>query len=169
MSSKKVQILSGEEQGKLPVLVFHTAVAGLFVWNLAVFFAPIMAASNHAFLQILGGGVYFFMDPVCHQLPERSLFIDGWPLPVCGRCTTIYLSAFATLLFYMLKGHLVRWPGWIYLGIILFVGLEIGLEKLDLIQNWFELRLLNGSLLGILFARLFMESIFNFHGNEQNE
>jgi uncharacterized membrane protein len=30
---------------------------------------------------------------ICHQRPERSFFWDGHQLPVCARCTGIYLSA----------------------------------------------------------------------------
>lgn len=30
---------------------------------------------------------------VCHQKPERSFFIDGHQLPVCARCSGLYLSA----------------------------------------------------------------------------
>jgi uncharacterized membrane protein len=34
---------------------------------------------------------------ICHQLPERSFFLDGWQLPVCARCTGLYLSGAAGL------------------------------------------------------------------------
>ena len=29
---------------------------------------------------------------ICHQLSERSFFIDGRQLPVCARCTGLYLG-----------------------------------------------------------------------------
>jgi uncharacterized membrane protein len=32
---------------------------------------------------------------ICHQLPERSFFLDGRQLPVCARCTGLYLSGAA--------------------------------------------------------------------------
>lgn len=35
---------------------------------------------------------------VCHQLPERSFFIDGRQLPVCARCTGLYLSGVVGML-----------------------------------------------------------------------
>jgi len=34
---------------------------------------------------------------ICHQRPERSFFLDGHQLPVCARCTGLYLSAAAGL------------------------------------------------------------------------
>jgi uncharacterized membrane protein len=30
---------------------------------------------------------------VCHQRPERSFHLAGLPLPVCGRCTGVYVGA----------------------------------------------------------------------------
>lgn len=40
---------------------------------------------------------------VCHQLPERSIQINGIYLPVCARCTGIYLSFMIGFLFLLLK------------------------------------------------------------------
>lgn len=34
---------------------------------------------------------------ICHQLPERSFFVDGRQLPVCARCTGLYLGGVAGL------------------------------------------------------------------------
>jgi uncharacterized membrane protein len=30
---------------------------------------------------------------ICHQIPARTIHIDGTPLPLCARCTGIYLGA----------------------------------------------------------------------------
>ena len=35
---------------------------------------------------------------ICHQRPERSFFLDGHQLPVCARCTGLYLSGAIGLL-----------------------------------------------------------------------
>jgi len=43
--------------------------------------------------------VYALGSVICHQRPDRSFFWDGHQLPVCARCTGLYLSgalAFAT-------------------------------------------------------------------------
>ena len=42
--------------------------------------------------------VYATGSVICHQLPERSFFLDGRQLPVCARCTGLYLSSAAGLL-----------------------------------------------------------------------
>ena len=42
--------------------------------------------------------VYAAGSVVCHQLPERSFVLDGRQLPVCARCTGLYLSGAAGVL-----------------------------------------------------------------------
>ncbi|MEO7133716.1 MAG: DUF2085 domain-containing protein, partial [Vicinamibacterales bacterium] len=46
---------------------------------------------------------------ICHQLPERSFFWAGQQLPVCARCTGLYVSgAFGLIAWIAIKtGH--RW------------------------------------------------------------
>jgi uncharacterized membrane protein len=36
--------------------------------------------------------IYAIGSMICHQRPERSFFLDGQQLPVCARCTGLYLS-----------------------------------------------------------------------------
>ena len=40
---------------------------------------------------------------VCHQIPDRSFFLDGRQFPVCARCTGLYLSGLVGL---------AGWLGW---------------------------------------------------------
>lgn len=39
--------------------------------------------------------VYAAGSVICHQLPERSFSLDGRQLPVCARCTGLYLAGAA--------------------------------------------------------------------------
>lgn len=43
---------------------------------------------------------------VCHQLPDRSFFLAGRQLPVCARCTGLYLGVAAGLLGWFLVRRL---------------------------------------------------------------
>jgi uncharacterized membrane protein len=71
---------------------FAAAAAGwVFALPLAAFAAsrPHATAAADAFALT----VYGFGRLVCHQLPERSFHLWGVPLPVCARCTGIYIGA----------------------------------------------------------------------------
>lgn len=43
------------------------------------------------------------LSAVCHQLPEHSLLVYGRPLPLCARCTGLYLGVMGTMLWLALN------------------------------------------------------------------
>ena len=49
-------------------------------------------------MDVIAAFAYAVGSVVCHQLPERSFFIDGRQLPVCARCTGLYISGAVGLL-----------------------------------------------------------------------
>ena len=132
---------------------------GLGIWLLALILAPLMIQSGIPFLQYPGTAVYFLADPVCHQLPERSFFIDEMPMPVCVRCFSIYLGGFFLFTFALVKQPLRIWPKWIYFVTAAFLSIEILTEHLNVYQNSFKLRLFSGFILGILLFRIVLETI----------
>jgi uncharacterized membrane protein len=52
---------------------------GIVLWTAALFLVP--------------GALFPVGAFICHQRPERSFFIHGQQLPVCARCTGLYLGA----------------------------------------------------------------------------
>lgn len=46
---------------------------------------------------------------ICHQRPERSFFWDGHQLPVCARCTALYLSGAVGLMAWVVVKLARRW------------------------------------------------------------
>ena len=42
--------------------------------------------------------IYAVGSVICHQLPDRSFFLNGRQLPVCARCTGLYLGGAAGVL-----------------------------------------------------------------------
>ncbi|HEX7296329.1 MAG TPA: DUF2085 domain-containing protein [Pyrinomonadaceae bacterium] len=60
--------------------------------------APLLAAARNGWSIV----IYQAFGFLCHQLPERSFFIDGHKFAVCSRCSGLYLGATVTLLFYPL-------------------------------------------------------------------
>ena len=63
---------------------------------------PVLRPGRHCLSDLLALILHAAYSKVCHQLPERSLWIQGHPMAVCARCLGIYLGYFAGLLVYPL-------------------------------------------------------------------
>jgi uncharacterized membrane protein len=90
------------------VLLRRAFLAGSIVWTLAIpiaaFVASRPAAASAAYAFALA--VYAAGHAVCHQLPARSFHLWGASLPVCARCTGIYIGAAGTAI--VLRGSRIR-------------------------------------------------------------
>ena len=138
----------------------------LLAWNLSIFAAPYFVVSHIKMVQYIGNLIYFFMDPVCHQLPERSLFLANLPMPVCARCFFIYSAGLFITGFAYITKRFRLWPRYVYVLLAVFPAMEILAEKIHLYDNWIELRALSGMVLGVLIFRLILEGVLN--GNKNN-
>ena len=90
---------------------------------------------------------------VCHQIPERSPFIDGVQLAVCHRCVGIYAALAAApiaFLFFRRWDDLInRHARWFVLGAILVPGTDWLGDLLDLWTNTPLVRGLTGAVFGM--------------------
>ena len=66
---------------------------GIGFWVLALFVAPIAVGSSHRAVSYCAAAVYAVGSNVCHQRPDRSFHVAGHKMPVCARCTGLYVSA----------------------------------------------------------------------------
>jgi uncharacterized membrane protein len=124
-----------------------SALTVLFLVALIVV-APLAEAAGHA---VLAKGIYGAFGILCHQLPERSYFIEGHKLAVCSRCTGIYFGFAFTLLLYPLIRSLrsVSMPPRSYLLLAAVpMAIDFGLTFFGVWQNTHTSRLLTGALLG---------------------
>jgi uncharacterized membrane protein len=110
--------------------------------------APVAAASGH---DEIAHGIYGAFGMLCHQLPERSYFIEGHKLAVCSRCTGIYAGFTLTLLLFPLIGSLknvVTPPrSWLLLAAVPLL-IDVGVNFFGFWHNTHTSRLLTGALLG---------------------
>lgn len=63
------------------------------LWAVLVVASPWLAAMPAVGGDYLSASAYAFGALVCHQRPDRSFHVAGVQLPVCARCTGLYLSA----------------------------------------------------------------------------
>ncbi len=69
-------------------------------WVIVLPLAPIAASEPHqsAALFSFAYGAYAIGSIICHQIAARSFHLGSAPLPVCARCTGIYIGAAVTAL-----------------------------------------------------------------------
>jgi uncharacterized membrane protein len=71
------------------VVILGSVAAASAVWAAAIPLTPMLPTSA----AWLGALPYLVGSVVCHQIPERSFHLAGAQLPVCARCTGLYLGA----------------------------------------------------------------------------
>ena len=90
------------------MLLRRAFLAGSTAWAAAIPLAAFVASrpagadAGYAFALV----VYAIGHVVCHQLPARSFHLWAVSLPVCARCTGIYVGAAATAIVLSLTGGL---------------------------------------------------------------
>jgi uncharacterized membrane protein len=86
----------------------------------------------------------------CHQLPERSVFLWGWKMPVCARCFGIYFGLFLGALLYPLtwKGKVTP-SGWVLLAAVAPLCVDGVLQLLGLWMSNNPVRFETGLLFGL--------------------
>jgi uncharacterized membrane protein len=143
LSHKKAQ----KKTQKTLVYWLVSVVVVLAVVSLIVV-APVAAVSGHS---DFARGIYGAFATLCHQLPERSYFIDGHQFAVCSRCTGIYAGFALTLLLYplirSLKNPIMPRPSWLLLA-ALPLAIDFAVNFAGFWQNTHTSRLLTGALLG---------------------
>ena len=110
--------------------------------------APVAAASGHS---TLARGIYGAFAMLCHQIPDRSYFVDGHQLAVCARCTGVYGGFTLMLLLYplvsSLKNTVTPPRSWLILSTVPLV-VDVSGNFFGLWQNTHTSRLLTGALVG---------------------
>ncbi len=75
---------AGTEPSFPEQVVFRSLYAGVFTVHTALIFTgPYIHESN------AGWYIYYYNSWLCHQLPDRSFYLDSYPMPVCARCMGI--------------------------------------------------------------------------------
>ncbi|MBI5207960.1 MAG: DUF2085 domain-containing protein [Candidatus Firestonebacteria bacterium] len=111
--------------------------------------------------------LYEIGTSVCHQNFDRSFIINGLSLPICSRCTGIYLGAFLTYIYFLIlsrrKGAALPDKSIMYilLSFIVLMGLDVGTVVLKLRDTNNYIRLATGFLTGTALV-CFLYPISNF-------
>jgi uncharacterized membrane protein len=131
-----------------PIFVWLLLALGALAFLTLIVGAPVAAASSHG---SVAGTIYAAFSKICHQLPERSFFIAGYPLAVCSRCTGLYFGFTLSLLTYpLIRSLRITTPPdrkWLFLAAAPMV-VDVGVNLLGIWHNTHSSRLFTGLLLG---------------------
>ncbi len=109
---------------------------------------------------------HWFGSAVCHQLPADSFYIAGIELPLCARCTGMYVGGLFTLLFHAWRHpRAVSLPrSWVVAALLFFFfawagdGVNSFLSSVPVLPHLYPpqdiLRLITGTLMGITMGSL---------------
>lgn len=90
----------------------------------------------------------------CHQLPERSFYIQSYQFPVCARCTGVLFGYILSVPCFFILGFIYQLT---FIG-ILIMFLDWSIQYLKILQSTNFRRLLTGILggYGIMSIQLFI-------------
>lgn len=151
------------------------------LFTLPIVGVPLVESADIPFLNTLADAIFhLYGGPVCHQLPERSLFIFGHQMTVCARCFAIYVAFLVgCILFAFVRTKLKPWNIAYY--ILLCVPMAIdgftqlfhvaipraigeGFQIIWTTESTNEMRIITGAIFGLasaLFVLPFLQGIFN--------
>lgn len=135
----------------------------------------VLTSAFVVFVIALGGGLfsqqaqwqYHLFTDLCHQLPDRSFWLNGQPMAVCSRCLGIYSGfAFGWMLLPIagIRNFASDWSmkkGALIAVIINFLDI-IG-NILSLWENTLVSRLVLGGAIGTTVALIFLGDFFKSH------
>jgi uncharacterized membrane protein len=122
----------------------------------------------HELLFTLGG-------TVCHQLPERSLFVDGRQLPLCIRCTGIHFSLWYGfgLLFFLNRAWVFALTPMTVRIILVVSMIPVGLDVASHYFGWRhgnnDLRFITGIFAGLGIGLFLSKTVLSVSALLQNQ
>jgi uncharacterized membrane protein len=137
-------------------LLYFSVFALSAFWCISLISFPWLLQAGHfnlaAIVSLLG-------SIICHQDPSRSFHVMNVPLPVCSRCTAIYVgSLLGVLLFPLIRDLTALAISTSYLLILpsLALGLDVVLDFLGIWNNTFISRSVSGACVGLGYSVAFL-------------
>jgi uncharacterized membrane protein len=136
----------------IPVFIWAITATVTLLFVSLIVIAPVALAHGHDFTALV---IYNSFSRFCHQLPERSFYLNGHPFAVCARCTGIYFGFATGVLLYPLVRTFKRSDAparkWLLIALVP-IALDFALDFFGVWQNTHLSRSVTGALLGAVVA-----------------
>ncbi len=138
--------------------VWLIAASIVALWFVLIVAAPLLSTNG-----IAGSSpIYTFFSYICHQIPERSLYLGGRQLAVCSRCFGVYFGLLAGILAYPLWRPideiepLPRY--WLFLSLVP-ITIDWSLTIFGVWENTHASRFITGLILGATCATFIVPAL----------
>jgi uncharacterized membrane protein len=135
---------------------------GAIAWSTALFAAPHALTSRSPRLNSMAAALYQGAGLICHQRSERSFHLAGVQLPVCGRCTGLYVSGAVGAMIAWVVSRRPRVPRRtraILIAAALPTAFSVSLEFVGLLHSSNTLRAITALPLGAAAGWIFTQSL----------
>lgn len=119
-----------------------------------IFSVPVLSDKGNIY-SFTAGLIKFFYAPLCHQIQERSFVLLNHSLPVCSRCTGIYIGFFlGTVIFPFMKSNLNDVYPSRNLLLLAFIpmSLDVGLKWFFQVDTGLLVHSVTGGVFSIIFS-----------------
>lgn len=147
------------------LLVWAVTLSVVGMWVLAIVAAPVLLKDGYGGVS---GAIYGFFSHICHQLPERSFWLDGHQFAVCSRCFGVYFGLLAGLAAYPLWRSILNTEPlpriWLFLSLIP-IGIDWSLGVFGIWENTHLSRFTTGLILGVACATFIIPALVEIAQN----
>lgn len=137
----------------------------VLLWVLIIVLAPVSLANGYG---QVSAPIYGFFSYVCHQIPERSFFVDGRQFAVCSRCFGVYFGLLAGLLVYPVWRPILETDPlpriWLLLSLVP-IGIDWSLGVFGIWENTHLSRFVTGTILGTACATFIVPALIEIAQN----
>lgn len=133
-------------------VTYLVILGGGVLWCAGLVLAPVLL-SEGGVPGLLGGSLYQFFHPICHQLEGRSFHILGEPVAVCIRCSSIYFAFLAGTVLFPLVGQFTRTicsRGDLLMYAVLPMVVDVLLDELGIHSSTGITRMITGTVFGFV-------------------
>lgn len=145
--------------------VWIIGLLGVSAWVLMIVGAPLLKANG---FDAVSSPLYHFFSFICHQIPSRSMHIEGEQFGVCSRCFGVYFGLLLGFGIYPIWRRIdnIESPRrfWLFLSLIP-ISIDWSLTVFSIWENTHLSRFITGTILGVVCATFIIPALVEITRN----